>query len=306
MKNTKISLILMASILIMSLLLFGCSDDRSDTISASGTTKSTSQVLTAREIAERLISTYPELTSFKTSATIDISMERTGDDQAGKMALLLNMDGSINTSDKEMVMDIVTNMDINLMSIQNMMTKIYMIDGWTYYGVNIYGEDERWVKTDNSDITELFLNQQNKLTSQLDLIKYATTINLSGSEILDGIECYVLHIEPDINYLFDWMKEQTQLEFNEEEGTDNNFECKYLLFNIWVAKDTFRPVKQVLNANLEISDPDTVSSNQQNITINMELVAKFSDYGVPFLVQIPYNALNAEEASLDILNYINN
>jgi hypothetical protein len=123
---------------------------------------------------------------------------------------------------------------------------------------------------------------------------------------LDGVDCYVLSIEPDINYIFDWMKEQTQLELDMEQGIDINFNCKYLLFNIWVEKDTFRPLKQVLNANFEFSDPDTVSSNQQNINMNMELIAKFSDYGVPFIVEIPQNALNAEDTSSDIIKYMDN
>jgi hypothetical protein len=176
MKNTKISLILMASILITSLPLLGCSDDRTDIVPSLETTKSISQVLTASEIADRLIFTFPQLTLFKRSATVDISIERAGNDQSGKMAMSLNMDGSINTTDKEMVMDIVANMDFNLMSIQNMMIKIYMIDGWTYYGINISGENGQWVKTDNSDFTELFLNKQNQLTSQLEFIKTATSI----------------------------------------------------------------------------------------------------------------------------------
>ena len=266
------------------------------------TNPATTQPLTAQEIVGKLMGIYPELTTFKTDAKMNVSMDMVVDGLSNAVTMEMTMNSSMNVTDKEMVMNMIINMDTPEIGMQEMPVDILMTGNWTYYGIKLTDDVEQWVKIPIGDETEQFWDQQDQLTIQLGLLQSFVDASLQGNEMINGTDCYVLQIEPDTTSLFDWIAGQMQQAGGAFGDTLPEYNFDSFSVKIWVAKDTYYPVKESIDVsvNMSIEDPD--SGTVQDMNMDMGLTAGFSDYGVPFTVEVPQEALDAPEVSPDILS----
>ncbi|MBT3362752.1 MAG: hypothetical protein HN929_03175 [Chloroflexi bacterium] len=200
-------------------------------------------------------STLPEInTTFDLSGAMDIE----------------NMNMSMTTSGN--VQDIPFEMEAHLLTDdldQGPQSHIMYING------EFDGESTGWT---SEDVPFAEWEQQDQLAQQLETLSFAE-VRHSGSETVDGSDCYVFDIILDMDEFIEFALQQPGMEDSLEDMTAS--ELLNMMSNIsmkyWVDKDTNLPVKQQMQFSMTI-DEDTVDVDT---TINLY------DFNSPVNVTLP-------------------
>lgn len=174
-------------------------------------------------------------------------------------------------------------------------TEVYVVDGWIYSGVSVPDEGEEWLKT---ELTGEIWQQQNPLTPYLELLATASDIDYKGTEIVNGVECYLFELEPDIELLSILVAESTaSLPATNLIGLDLPELYRDYSVKEWVAKDSYLLQRAEIEMSFEIR-PEDVGGTEDSFdkfTIDFGLTMRYYDYNQPFTVVLPPEALDAEE-----------
>jgi hypothetical protein len=157
---------------------------------------------------------------------------------------------------------------------------------------------EQWTKTkvEGNEIS------QDQLAQLLQLMKSTIQTTLTGTEKVNGIDCYVLQISPNMTELWQWMMSQqgsnlagdVDLSQFDISKLIKSYELKY-----WISKTDFNLIKAKADMNMDI-DPAAVGASVddfESMTMLIDLDMTFSDYNKVVDIQLPADAVNAEETS---------
>jgi len=164
-------------------------------------------------------------------------------------------------------------------------------------GMPVIGE--QWVK---SKLDDSMWNQQNQLEQQRQLLETAIKTRSLGKETVDGVECFMIEITPDMAALAGFVGSQ----LGSQAGTDALADIdlakvfKSITITEWVAADTFLPAKTVMTILMEMNEEDLGSgeAGYEQMTVDLVLTIKYSDYNQPVAIVLPPEAANASEQSL--------
>jgi len=139
-----------------------------------------------------------------------------------------------------------------------------------------------WTKNPimNQNLPDYKFQQQ----SILDFLTTAARISLTGIEYVDGIDCYILYVQPSRAACANWSFNVTG-PHSDPAAMTNNYRNSWI--NLWLSRDSYRIIKA--DINLYFSDND----NLQNIVFHGQI--HFCDYDQPFSIDLPQEALNAKE-----------
>lgn len=286
-KKRSIFYIVMSLILAVSLMLTSC--------------KSSEQP-TAQEILASTLNAMEKVASYKVDYGVAMDMEVTGGSDSGKMTIDATGTGAGDKPSKKAQMFMDMNMEVSGLGSSKMSVsasaEMYMVEGWTYIKMDILGTGTQWTKIKMPD-NELSQDQLAQLTS---LMESSTKSTLLKSERVGGIDCYVLEIEPDMDALWDYMMSQLGSEFSQSFDF-SEFDLSKLIskFGIkyWVAKSNYQIVKAEAEITMDIA-PEAVGATQgdfDKMTMLMNMDMTFSDYNKAVNIELPAEAINAEEVS---------
>ncbi len=248
---------------------------------------------TADEIAAKSITAIAKIQSFKFSMDFAMSSDFPIGGQTSTMTIQQTATGSVDILNKEVAMNADMGLEIPSQAQQNVSAAIYIENGWIYTGTTMTGGVEQWSKM---DLTDDRWAAQSQISSLTGFLNSPISLDLVGSENVNGTDCYILSINPDANSLTSWMQgqmqsEQASINLN---STDLSQMLQDFTVKEWIAKDSYLPVKQQIGVNLNtsaIQTTDSADSTQMNVNMNATLT--YSDYGKPVSIQLPPGAANA-------------
>jgi hypothetical protein len=126
----------------------------------------------------------------------------------------------------------------------------------------------------------------NILGQQIELLSTAQEIESLRAEKYNGVNAYVLEIEPDWEVFTDWIsgsppwQSPSRYTFPEQ--------IKHFSLRLWVSKKTFLIVKSEINTIYEV-----MSADSSIVTENFLSEIYFDDFNHPFEVTLPEEALKA-------------
>jgi hypothetical protein len=260
-----------------------------------------SKTLTTEEILANTMTAMEKIDSYKIAYNLVLDMEIVG----GKQAMKISMDGTgtgaMDVINKKMQMALDVNAEIpgagTTQMKMTMTMDMYMVDGWLYTKMTIPTAKEQWTKTkiEGNEIS------QDQLAQLLLLLKSTTQSTLTGTEKVNGVDCYVLELTPNMTDLWQWMMSQ---QGNLAEGVDlSQFDISKLIksyeLKYWISKTDFSMVKAKADLNMDV-DPAAVGASaddfeRMTMLINMDMT--FSDYNKAVDIQLPADAVNAQETS---------
>jgi hypothetical protein len=287
MKRTirKTMFVVMGMILVLSLILTSCA----------------SKEPTTEEILTNTITAMEKVNSYKLAYDMAMEMEVTG----GENAINMTMDGvgtgAMDVSDKKMQM--IMDMDVEIpgagtsqMSMK-MSVEMYMVEGWTYTKMTVPGTGVQWTKMKVQDDVS-----QDQLAQMMALLASSMKNTLAGTEKVNGINCYVLEIVPDMTALWQWLMSQ--------QGSDltgnidlSQFDLSKIIksfgLKYWIAKSNYQIIKAEAEMTMDM-DAETVGASAEDfesMTMLMNMGMTFSDYNKSVDIQLPEEALGAEEVT---------
>jgi len=253
--------------------------------------------VSAQEIASNAISNSAEVTTVKFDTSMSMDLEVTGGSDPGKMTMSGDAVGSMDLADMEMQMSINADMafpgsDGDMHVEQDM----YYTGGWLYMRMSLPGEGDQWGK---QQISEDVWMSDNPLDQQLEFLETAFEVTKLGTEKVDGVDCYIIQVTPDMDALSNWLQSQQQNTGLDIGSMDLSKILKSYSVKEWISKDAYLPIKVDINASLEITPQDMgetpESANMDKMTMNVGEQVKYYDYGKPVTIQLPPEAQNAEE-----------
>ncbi|MBA7577005.1 MAG: hypothetical protein GH159_02530 [Dehalococcoidia bacterium] len=246
-------------------------------------------------IAGALAASY-DTVSFDMDAPMTMEME--GGDDPGTMNVAMSGTGFIDIINRAMRMTIGMEMNIPGAGPQYMDAEIYVLEGWMYTGVDVPDMGEQWQKM---ELTEEIWQQQDQVGQYVELLATAVEVDYKGTETVNGVECYVFEIEPDMDNLTEVLSQETStLGLINLGGLDLGELYQELSVKEWLAKDSYLLQRAEIELVMEIRPGDVGATGDdfEKMTIGIEMTMRFYDYDQPFTVVLPPEALAAEEVPI--------
>ncbi len=228
---------------------------------------------------------------------VPMSIKVVGGSDPGTMTVAVVGSGFMDMVNEAMQMTMEMEMDIPGEGYEDIDAEIYVVEGWMYTGANILG-DEYWMKM---ALTEPMWQQQDQVKPYVELLATAIDIKDKGTEIVNGVECYVFEVEPDMDALTELLGEETSgLLPADLSDLDMGEIYQELTVKEWLAKDSYllRKVEIKLVMEMSPSDVGVTSDEFDKMTMEIEMTMRFYDYNQPVSIELPPEALDAEEMPL--------
>ena len=127
-------------------------------------------------------------------------------------------------------------------------------------------------------------------------------VEVTGSEIVNGVDCYVMELTPDMEKLWEIAGQQAELTGGmpdiDEELLDEVFQSYSV--KEWIAKDTYLLVKEEIEMAMEF-DPEAlgIPGGDGEIAMDMTISMLVYDYNQPVSIELPPEAEDAEEIPME-------
>ncbi len=248
----------------------------------------------AEEIVANAVDASAKVATVKVDMDLAMTVEVIGGNRPVKMEMQVKAGGPVDMAKREIKMSMDANADIPGLGRQDVSMEMYVVGGWMYTKVGLPGGGGQWVKM---NLTEQLWAAQDHLSQQVDFLKTAIEVTLVGSEKVDGVDCYVLQVNPDMTALTKWVLSQQQQGGVDLSKLDLARLFKTTSIKEWVAKDSYLPVRADLDVVLEMLPGDVGATAQDFEKVTMDIAGQFRyyDYGKPVTIVLPQEALGAQE-----------
>ena len=232
------------------------------------------KTLTAEEIRDKSIDAMEKVTSyeFETEMNINAKLKNPETNPIGpsEMNWEIKGTGKFDQKNKKMYMDMTMDMFGMKMNMEQ-----YIIGDTQYIKLPMFG----WVKNKTGED----IWSQEYAHMEAELMRDVPVI-LSGTENVNGKECYVLKINPDANDLMELLSR------NYQSGVAGNMEnmedaIKSLELKEWIDKDTFLVSRMFMTMDIE----------NENMTMNLMMTMDMHNYNKPVSIELTEDAKNAQD-----------
>jgi hypothetical protein len=244
------------------------------------------------ELIANITSAKPETFSF--DMHVPLSVEVAGGSEPGTLTAAIFSTGVIDVVNEDMQMAMDMTMDIPDEGEQDMSAEIYFVDDWVYMGMDIPDLGEQWMKM-RAD--EDMWQQQCPLEQQLEMWEGAVEVRSLGSQTVNGVECFLYEIEPDMAVLSDMLAQGTSGMGFDLSGFDVAELYQELSVKGWLAQDSYLPVQMEVKVVMEVGADDAAAfgGDFDSMTIDVIMNMNFYDYNQPVSIELPPEALEAKE-----------
>ena len=281
--STVIRKILLLSLAFVLCFAFGGCVEKEETL----TPEQIEQIVIAAVNAVAGAETYKyDMDMFMTMAVV-------GGTDPGTMTMGANTTGVIDNTNQEMQIVMDTTMNVPQQEEHVTQVEMYIVDEWVYVKSSV---DEQWMKT---GLTPEMWETQKQAEQQIELLKTAKEVKFLGTEVVDGIQCYVFEIVPDMEKLAEYLAQQQSMLYG---GLDiaelvELFANMSIQIKEWVAEDSLFLTKAATHMLMELSPEDVGATEEDfekwSIDTTVEVLAH--DYNQPVSVELPPEALEASE-----------
>jgi len=268
MKRLILLFMAIISIMLISLSAYGCTG------------------LTDQQIVSKIIETSNNVKSFKLGMDLSESVGNVSAKETGT--------ASVNSVTKEMLMNINTVMNIPPSGTQTETIDEYLTGGYLYMKQNITGTDY-WKKI---KVDESRWNAEDQLAQQTVFLQTATSISRLDDETINGLDCYVFQITPDMAEVLKWVQSLSQSNTALQNLNPNVFKSTTL--KMWIDKKSLFPQKENIDLTMEITPSDigdatTPTTPIDPIILTMNGDITYTDYNIPVTIELPAATQNAVE-----------
>jgi len=250
--------------------------------------------LSAEEIIDKSVQVMRDVVSYR--ADMDMVMDIAVVDESGEYNLTMTaaINGTFDIENQKMMMDMIMEMSMLGMSF-NITGESYLINDMMY---NMNGDEESGYMWTKSEMPEGYWEEVNQMDTQVDMLE-VVYVEITGSEMIEGVECYILKLNPDIEQLWQLVMQQSSLT-GEEMLPEIDIELYQDIFKDfhmrqWVAKDTYYIARAEMGILMEATAEEmgyTEEEGSMTADITIDILAY--DYNQPVTIVLPAEAEDAE------------
>lgn len=258
----------------------------------------------AEEIIDGSLQAQNDIRSYEFEMDVTIDMSGEADGEAFEATILMDYSGALDLDNEEMRMAVTAKAIVPDEDEAETALEAYLVDGIGYTKTSATETEPVWEKDEFSEedwaeTWESVVEVMSLATPQLELLE-AAEVKVIGSESVQGVDCYVLKLTPDMKQLWDTMMQQATMSFGGGLGlpelTQEIFdEASYSLsVKQWLAKDSYFLMKVEIDTSIELTaEMMQVTEGEMTMDTFMKLLAY--NYNQPVSIELPPEA----EAALE-------
>jgi len=159
-----------------------------------------------------------------------------------------------------------------------------------------------WTKMEMPEGYEELWESRNQVDKQMELLNISK-VELLEDEKVNGVDCYVLKLTPDIEKYWKTVMEQEGMsELMQNLRQNDSFDIGNMIKEIsikqWIAKDTKFPMKTEMQIKMVMSSEDlNIPETKEKFTMTIDQTADmvFYDYNEPVTIELPKEAESAKD-----------
>lgn len=249
----------------------------------------------AQEIVAGVIESHGDIWAyqFDTNMTIDMAGEAEG--EVFEATMVMDFSGAYDLESSQMWLDVTTSTAMIGEDEMEVGLEMYLIADMLYMGMEIPMMGHMWAK---SEVPPGYWEDMSQLDPQIELLEGAQ-VEVLGSEIIRGVDCWVLQLTPDMEQLWQLLGQQAEI----TEGGMPDVEEEFLQeifrgFSVkqWVAKDTYFLTKAEIDMSVELT-PEAMGFPEEegSMTMDMAMDLLAYNYNQPLSLVLPPEAEEAVE-----------
>jgi hypothetical protein len=230
-----------------------------------------------------------------TSSHVEITLDATAQGTLNGSALNVSLNGTVNSdmdwANKKMQghMGMTAGLSGDLTMTLQITADMYAFDNISYMQLTMMGNTGNWMK-DSLPMDFWFTPDNAQFINSL---LQSTEAESLPNEKVDGVNCYVLKLNPDFAAIQQMLTQQASAG---EEVPDLASLISNLSIKVWVAKDTsyVTKIEVVLAANIP-SEVLGGAAGGEGLAVNLTITMQSSNFNKSVSIQLPAEAQNAEE-----------
>ena len=255
----------------------------------------------AQEIVSGIFESLDDITSYQFDMDMTLDMAGEAEGEAFEMNMTMGFGGALDLENRQMRADITMSMEMPGEDEMEMAMELYLLDDVGYMMMDIPETGPTWMKSEISEEDWEEMSEEMKLAeSQLELLELAE-VKVLASETVNGIDCYVLQLTPDMGQLWQTTMQQAQVAGEEilPEVTEEFIQEMFRSFSVkqWFAKDTYFLTKAEIDMAVELT-PEAMGypGEEGELTMDIAMTLLAYDYNKPVSIILPPEA----EEALDV------
>jgi outer membrane lipoprotein-sorting protein len=250
----------------------------------------------AAQLVDNALEAQVDVESYRLNMEMTIDMD--GGFGGEEMEATMSIDASflIDEANKEMEMRMAADMEATGEEAEAAEMKMYLIDNTVYMMMAVPDLGPMWIK---QEVPADFWETQATIDQQLELLQDSRVKYLQDEKV-EGVDCYVLEITPDLAQLWQTAMQQPWMEEVPMEIPNLEDMIKKVSVKQWIAKDTLFLTKVNIQITILVTSeamgmPE--EEGEMSMSIVMDMLAH--DYNEPVSIELPAEARNAIEIPLD-------
>lgn len=237
--------------------------------------------VSATDIKSWALNTYPQVSSYSFSINMQVTTSTSGV-SGGSFKTTMTGSGAVDNINQKLMM--VTSTKIPEQGTATM--SFYILNNILYMFNSVSGTD-CWMKLNLSEFENMYSwNSYDQMQMQVDILNFAKVERLPDENV-NGKDCYVLKIIPDLNKFFETMMKQQGVNMRLSETTFLSDMMDDFTIKIYTEKSTDYIIKSYQDVSMDMS------FGGMSMSMDMKTSIVFSDYNQPVNIVLPEDALNA-------------
>ena len=290
MKSKNIAGLIAITAIVVVVMLSGCTDK---------------EQINSAEIKEMILASVEEIDTYKFDMDMTQETLISNETDETEMTTMSTGKGVVDVANKKMSLEMTSSLEMPDKAEMpdgpmEMTMEMYLVDNAMYMKMDM-GIPEipvQWTKIDMPEGYDDSWDSQNQMEQQIELLNISE-VDLLKAETVNGVDCYVLKITPDMEKYSEFLMKQggmSELMQGMQEDFDIGKLIKSMSITQWIAKDTLFPMKTEMQIKMVISSEDLNIPDAEEtftMTLDQSTILVFYDYNKPVNLELPEDAKNA-------------
>jgi len=247
----------------------------------------------AQEIVDSVIESLDNIRTYQFDMDMTMDMAGEAEGEVFEMTMVMDSSGASDLENRQTRMDMTMSIAMPGEPEMEMGMEMYLIGDVIYMLVEIPEMEPMWMK---SEMPEGYWEEMSQVEPQIELLEVAQ-VEVIGSEMVGGIDCYVLEVTPDMEQLWQLIMQQAEMAGEMPPFTEEMFRS----FSVkqWVAKDTYFLTKAEINMAVELT-PEAMGYPEEEGVVAMDIAMNLLayNYNQPVSIVLPPEAEEAVEMTM--------
>ena len=261
----------------------------------------------AEEIVDGAMEAMEDLRTCQFDMEMTMGMDGEAEGESIDMNVEMDLSGALDIENYQIHMEMAMNTAMVGEDDVDMEAEMYLIGNMIYVMTDAMGMGPMWIKSEIpeellEEIPEEYWEPTELVELQSEFLE-AFELEVTGSEQVDGIDCYVLEVTADIEQLWELIMHQVEATGMEIDDIPEEFEglldeiFRSYSVKIWIVKDTYFFAKAEIELAIELT-PEIMDFPGE-MTSDATLTILMYDHNQPVSIELPPEAEDAVDMPLD-------